>query len=164
MVTIRKATLEDVPAIRDIYNEAIEFGTATFDTELKSLEDRQAWFKNRSPRYEVLVAVIDDQVVGWGSLNAYSDRLAYAATVENSIYVHPTFHGKGAGKFLLEGLLESAKRNQIHCILSRITQGNDLSVKLHERYGFTLVGVMKEVGVKFDKLLDVSLLQWINKN
>ena len=164
MVVIRKASLADVPAIRDIYNEAIENGTATFDTELKSLEDRQAWFSNRSPRYEVLVAVIGDKVIGWGSLNAYSDRLAYAATVENSIYVHPKHHGKGAGKMLLEGLLASAKRNDIHCILSRITEGNDLSVKLHERYGFTLVGVMKEVGVKFGKLLDVSLLQWLSKD
>lgn len=164
MVSIRKARLEDVPAIREIYNEAIANGTATFDTELKSLEDRQAWFTNRSPRYEVLVAELAGEVIGWGSLNAYSDRLAYAATVENSIYVHPSHHGKGAGKMLLEGLLESAKRNEIHCILSRITEGNDLSIKLHERYGFKLVGVMKEVGVKFGKLLDVSLLQWLSKD
>ncbi len=160
-VTIRLAVTADVPAITEIYNEAILNGISTFDTEVKSVEDRTQWLRSRSERNPVIVAEADGKVIGWASLNRYSDRLAYADTVENSLYVHPGHQGLGTGKLLLAELLRLARTHGIHTILARVSDGNELSIGLHEKFGFKRVGVMKEVGFKFGRLLDVHLLQLI---
>ena len=70
-ITIRRAELADVPAIAEIYNEAVLTTTATFDTEPKSLEDRIRWFHSHGERHPILVAVVEDQVVGWASLTRW---------------------------------------------------------------------------------------------
>ncbi|HXH30632.1 MAG TPA: GNAT family N-acetyltransferase [Bacteriovoracaceae bacterium] len=160
-IIIRAAAAADIPSITGIYNEAVLNGVSTFDTEIKSVEDRMNWFTKRHLRYPVIVAEEKGRVVGWASLNQYSDRLAYADTVENSLYVHPSAQGRGAGKLLMKGLIEVARENKLHTILARISDGNELSIHLHERFGFRRVGIMKEVGHKFGRLLDVHLMQII---
>src|SRR5512136_902684 len=96
-VTIRRADLADVPAIAEIYNEAILTTTATFDTETKSVEERAQWLKSHDERHPVLVAVVDDRVVGWACLTRWSERRAYDDTAETSFYVHSTHRGRGIG-------------------------------------------------------------------
>lgn len=156
---IRSAALEDVPSILKIYNEAILNTVATFDTVPRTLEQQEFWFKQHGDRYPVLVAELGGAVVGWASLNAYSDRLAYERTSELSLYIHHDFRGQGIGKKLMEQVLEAGKDAGLHTVLSRIVEGNDSSIYLHRIFGFDYIGVMREVGFKFDRLLDVILMQ-----
>src|SRR5258708_40302601 len=94
-IQIRTATEADVPLIRDIYNYEILNGTATFDTEPKTLEDRMARFHDtRQHPYGVLAAEVDEETVGWGGLQPYRSRPAYRFTSENSIYIHQDWRGR----------------------------------------------------------------------
>jgi L-amino acid N-acyltransferase len=156
---IRKATLSDAAAIAAIYNHEVEHGVATFDTEIKSVENRIEWLNQHSDSYPVLVSEVNNQVIGFASLNRWSERAAYDATAELSIYISPAFHNQGIGKHLMVAIIEAGKKGGLHCLLSRITQGNEKSIYLHEQNGFHTVGVMKEVGRKFGRLLDVTMMQ-----
>ena len=94
---IRRAVLQDIPALMDIYNEAILHTTATFDTEVKDMEDRKAWFAEHNGRYVIYVDVEDGKVAGYASLSCYRDRKAFDPAVEISIYVHKDYRGRGIG-------------------------------------------------------------------
>jgi len=83
-VMLRRAVSADAPAIADIYNEAILTTTATFDTEPKSVAEREQWLQSHDERHPVLVAVMDGIVVGWASLTRWSERCAYDDTAETS--------------------------------------------------------------------------------
>jgi len=159
VVTIEPATLKDLPAITEIYNEAVLTTTATFDTEPKSVAERRLWFEEHGSGHPILVAQLDNVVVGWASLSRWSPKLAYAGTIEVSLYVGSSYRGKGVGKQLMAASLTEGQNNGFHTVLARITEGNEVSVGLHEAFGFTLVGVMREVGYKFDRWLDVYLMQ-----
>lgn len=158
-IIIRRAELDDAAAIADIYNEAILTTTATFDTELKTPEERTHWLQSHDDRHPILVAEIDGTVVGWASLTVWSDRAAYADTAESSFYVHSTHRGRGIGRKLKEAIIDEARRLGYHTLIARITAGSTESMHLNESTGYVLVGTLKEVGRKFGKLLDVHILQ-----
>jgi phosphinothricin acetyltransferase len=158
---IRKATPSDVPAITAIYNEAILTSTATFDIEPKTTASQRKWFKAHSPRNPIVVAVVDDKVIGWASLSEYSTRCAYANTAELSVYVKDSFRNQGIGKKLIQAVLEEGKKADLHTVISRIAGGNSVSINLHHQFGFEDIGVMREAGNKFGQLLDVYMLQKI---
>ena len=159
MLNIRLATLSDLPAITEIYNEAILTTTATFDTIPKSELEQKTWFLNHGTTHPVIVAEIDAQVIGWASLSHWSGRCAYDATAEISVYIREKSRGMGTGRKLMEALIPLGREAGLHTIISRIAGENDISVHLHESLGFKHVGVMKEVGKKFGRLLDVFLMQ-----
>ncbi|MFH1381751.1 MAG: N-acetyltransferase family protein [Chloroflexota bacterium] len=161
MFTIRPAKSSDLSAITAIYNEAILTTTATFDTEPKTDDEQEVWFREHGPRNPVLVAEQDGTVIGWASLSQWSTRCAYADTVEASLYIKEEFRGRGAGKKLLAGLLETGEKAGLHSVLARIESSNKQSIHLAETLGFEPVGIMREVGKKFDKMLDVCLMQKI---
>jgi L-amino acid N-acyltransferase YncA len=158
---IRKAEIRDLEGINAIYNDAILNTTATFDTEVKNIETRKAWFEQHTAKYPVLVAIENNTVLGWASMSRWSDRTAYDNTAEISIYIHPDHRDKGIGKTLMGAIVDAGKIAGLHCVLSRITQGNEKSIYLHEQAGFTHVGILKEVGTKFGQLLDVQMMQFI---
>jgi L-amino acid N-acyltransferase YncA len=158
---IRHASNKDLKAITDIYNEAILTTDATFDTELKTIAEQKVWFNDHGQKNPILVAVVDGAVCGWASLSKWSTRCAYADTAEISVYVKQEYHGRGIGKSLMKKVLNEGKKVGLHTIISRITGGNEVSIRLHEEFGFQHIGVMKEVGKKFDKTLDVCMMQKI---
>ena len=158
-VVIRHATVADLPGILALYNHEIRTGVATFDVDEKDLAERALWLADHDARHPVLVADVDGLLCGWASLNRYSDRAAYARTVENSVYVAAEHQGRGHGTRLLAALLNQARTIGHHVILARITNGNAASVALHRHYGFTPVGMLREVGWKFDSWHDVLLMQ-----
>ncbi len=161
MFAIRPAKLEDVTAITEIYNEAILTTVATFDIEPKTDAEQSVWFANHSSKNPILVAESDGTVVGWASLSEWSDRCAYSDTAEISLYVKQEFRGKGIGRRLLEDIIEEGEKVGLHTVIARITKGNEESIHLHESVGFEHIGIMREVGRKFGKLLDVCLMQKI---
>lgn len=158
---IRTATPRDAPSIAEIYNEAILHTTATFDTEPKSSEDREEWLKKHGERHPVFVAESDGKILGWASLSEWSDRCAYSNTAENSVYVRSLHQGKGIGKALMRALIDSARNAKLHTIVARIAGDSEASIRLHESFGFSRVGTMREVGFKFGRFHDVHLFQVI---
>lgn len=164
MLTIRPATLKDLEDITNIYNEAILSTVATFDTEPKSLEEQKIWFNEHGQNNPLIVAVQDGNIIGWAALSKYSTRCAYSNTAELSLYVKEEHQGRGFGRKLMDAIIQEGEKTNLHVLLARITEGNDVSVHLHKSVGFKLIGIMKEVGLKFGKRLDVHLMQKIYKN
>ena len=161
MFIIRKAKIEDLISINDIYNEAIEKTVATFDTTPKTLEEQKNWFTNHGPKNPILVAEKEESILGWASLSKWSDRCAYSDTAELSLYIKEKYRGQGIGRKLLEAIIQEGKKTGLHTVIARITEGNETSIHLHETVGFFHIGIMKEVGQKFEKRLDVYLMQKI---
>lgn len=161
MLIIRHAKLEDLEPVTQIYNEAILKTQATFDTEPKTVDEQRTWFANHGSKYPVFVAELDGVIVGWASLSKWSDRCAYSDTAEISLYIKKGFQGEGIGRKLLGSITQEGQKVGLHTVIARIAGSNETSVHLHESVGFQHVGIMKEVGRKFGKLLDVYLMQKI---
>ena len=157
---VRLARPADAEPIRTIYNAEVTGSTATFDLLLEGARDQVAWLDDHRGPYPAIVAVDDgSEVLGFGSLSVFRDRPAYATTVENSVYVSGTHRGRGVGRVLMDELISLATQHGFHCIVARIGGDNGPSIALHEACGFVLVGVEREVGRKFNRWLDVSVLQ-----
>lgn len=157
---IREANESDLKAVTFIYNDAVLHTTATFDTEVKTVENRSLLLKDRNENFPVLVAENEEaEVIGYASLSRWSDKKAYDITAELSLYIHPDHRRKGIGKYLLHELLQRAAKTNLVSIISRITEGNEHSIYLHQQQGFETVGVLKKCGDKFGKLLDVTIMQ-----
>ena len=161
MLTIRQATRADLGPITEIYNDAIEKTTATFDTEPKTVEEQEVWFVSHDARHPVLVAVEEGLVVAWASLSQWSERCAYTDTAEISLYVKEDCRRKGIGKQLMSATLQEGKSSGLHTIIARIAGSNKISVDLCRSFGFQYIGTMREVGKKFGNLLDVHIMQLI---
>jgi phosphinothricin acetyltransferase len=108
-----------------------------------------------------LVAERNRNVIGFASLSKYSTKCAYSDTAEISLYVKEEHQNQGIGKKLMESIIKEGKNVGLHVVIARITEGNEKSVYLHKSVGFKHIGILKEVGYKFDKLLDVHLMQKI---
>ena len=157
--TVRAAGGGDLPAIADIYNDAVLNSTATFDTEPATPAESEQWLRDRSHPYAVLVAEGGGEVVGWAALKPFASKPAYRFTAENTVYVRADMRGKGVGKALLGRLLEVAAENGFRTVIARIAAPNPASVRLHRHFGFRRVGVEREVGRKFGRWLDVVVMQ-----
>jgi L-amino acid N-acyltransferase YncA len=156
---IRDATPSDLDGIFAIYDEQVLGGTCTFDTVVKTAAERLEWFgTNDRDRYSILVAEDGGVVVGWARLYPWSPRKAYNRTAENAVYVRPDCHGRGIGTALMRELMARAQKAGIFVLVARVVEGNPGSVRLHESLGFRTIGVMRRVGEKFGRLLDVQLL------
>jgi L-amino acid N-acyltransferase len=158
-VKIRAATLDDLGYITEIYNDAVLRTVATFDTAPKTVEEQGAWFSSHDTNHPVLVAAKNGCVEGWASLSKYSDRCAYSGTAEVSLYVKEECRGRGIGRKLLRAVVARGEAAGLHTIIARIVEGNKPSISLFESEGFDHVGLMKEVGCKFGKFLNVDIMQ-----
>lgn len=159
-VSIRPAIAQDLPAILDIYNEAILNTTAVYDYEPHTLAARQAWFAaKQADQLPVLVAEADGVVIGFGALGWFRAWAAYQYTVENSVYVTPQRRGQGIGKLLLKALITAAQQRQFHAIVAGIDADNEASCRLHKQQGFQEVAHFHQVGYKFDRWLDLKFFE-----
>ena len=155
---IRSITKDDVFACLSIYNYEVEHGVATLDLEPRTLEEWHEWYNAHSDEHHpIIVGTIDDVVVGYASLSPYRLKDAFKSTVELSIYIHKDYRGQGVATRLMERILEMAKADtMIHNVVSVITAGNEESMKLHNRFGFTYCGLTPEVGFKHGKYQDTE--------
>ena len=167
-MTIRAATGVDLAAIDDIYNHYVETSTSTFQVAPTTPEERRAWFAAHGPDHPVLVfedeelasgpRVAGARILGWASLNRYHPREAYGRTVDLSVYVRDGHRGRGIGRALVRELLDHAAEVGHHVVLAQVAADQAPSLAMHRSLGFREVGVLREVGFKFDRWLDVVLL------
>jgi phosphinothricin acetyltransferase len=123
------------------------------------LQEQREWLQARSGAHAVIVAEEAGGVVGFASLSPYRERPAYSTTVEDSVYVRGDQRGSGVGRALLEQLIELAMQHGFHTVLARIVGGHDASIALHKAVGFEIIGTEREVGRKFNRWLDVVVMQ-----
>jgi L-amino acid N-acyltransferase len=164
-VIIRDATREDMPALRRIYNALVLTTTVAWTETEQTLEQREAWFELQCERSNpVLVADDGGTVVGfasYGSFRGDGKWLGYRYTVEHTIHVAEPYWGSGVGRTLLEALIERARSSGLHVMIGAIDSENSSSLRFHERLGFVEVGRMPQVGRKFNRWLDLVLVQLI---
>ncbi|WP_213879578.1 GNAT family N-acetyltransferase [Pseudomonas sp. dw_358] len=160
-VILRNAQPEDLPAIRDIYNDAVLNTTSIWNEKQVDLANRRAWFDARHLQgYPILVAVdADGTVVGYASFGDWRAFEGYRYTVEHSVYVRSDQRGQGIGPQLMTLLIERAREARKHVMVAAIESGNAASIRLHERLGFVVTGQMPQVGVKFGRWLDLTFMQ-----
>ena len=160
---IRKARLNDLEQLKNIYDDAILHTVATFDTEVKDDVNRLQWFYDHEKEpYVIFVEERDGVVCGYCSLSRYRDRKAFDRTVEISLYIAEAFRGQGIGKSLMAHTLEFALQHpDVTTVVSLVTGENAISIHLHEAFGFEYCGQLKRVGFKFGKWLDLNMYEII---
>lgn len=158
--TVRHVERRDAEAIRAIYNREVTEGVNTFDISPRTLDEQVAWIDEHSGSHPAVVAVdAEGTVLGFGSLSTFRPRPAYTPTVEDTVYVSPTYQGMGVGKALLERLVDLARRHGFHSMIARIVGHNAVSIAVHRACGFEMVGTEREVGRKLGRWLDVVEMQ-----
>ena len=158
---VRDATAKDLAAITAIYGEGVLTGTGTFETDpLDAAEMARRIAAVAALGLPWLVAEIDGVVVGYAYAGPFRTRAAYRYTVEDSIYVLTSAHGRGVGKALLTALIARCEALGVRQILAVIgDSANTGSVALHAACGFQPAGAVSDVGWKFDRWLDVVFMQ-----
>ena len=156
---VRDARLTDIPSILAIYNDMIIHTTAVYDEEPHSLAQRTQWFNDRQAQgFPVLVAELDQEILGFASYGTFRPWQGFKHTVEHAVYVSNQAQGKGIGRALMLSLIERAQQQGIHVMVAGIDASNEASIQLHEKLGFTTSGILHEVGRKFDRWLDLQFM------
>ena len=156
---IRPACPDDLPRINAIYNHYVTHSPASYDVMPMTDALRRDWWTAHEGVYPVLVAESEAGVVGWASLSQYRGRPGYRFTVENSVFLQPDVHRFGLGTRLLNRLLTAGRAAGFHTVLACIESSQTPSIRLHLRAGYRQVGVLEQVGWKFDRWLDTLIFQ-----
>jgi phosphinothricin acetyltransferase len=156
---LRDATDADLDAILAIHNDAILNSPAIWDDAPVDRAEREEWFAVRTGAGSpVLVVEEGGEVVGYGTYAPWRWKIGYRNTVEDSIYLAAAAQGRGIGRILLTRLVEHARDAGHHVMLADIESSNTASIRLHESLGFQRVGQLNEIGQKFDRWLDLTIL------
>ena len=161
-VTVRPASIEDLPGITEIHNYYVVNTHITFDVQPCRPEQRVQWFRDHSDgnRYRLLVACDSHGgILGYTCTGRHRSKDAYDTTVEASVACRPDGVGRGLGTLLYRTLFDALADQDIHRIVAGIAQPNPASNALHARFGFKTIGLFTEVGRKFEKYWDVMWLE-----
>lgn len=156
---IRPATPADIDAIAAIYAREVREGYATFATEVPPESRWATQLASTHPGDHFLVAVDGARVVGYAYSGPFRERGAYAHTRESTIYLDPSAAGRGIGRALYGELVDRVAASGARTLLAAVALPNDASEALHRACGFERVGVMREVGRKLDRWIDVAWWQ-----
>jgi L-amino acid N-acyltransferase YncA len=158
---IRPTTAADLPAITEIYEQAVLYGTATFELIPPDLNEMTRRFGVlMEGGFPYFVAALDGRVVGYAYAGAYRPRPAYRFTVENSVYLRPAIHRRGIGMQLLQRLIDESEAcgyRQMIAVIGDSTNAGSIGV--HRRCGFQMIGTHPDVGFKFGRWLDTVMMQ-----
>ena len=155
---VRQAMVTDLGAINDIYNFYIENTVITFDEEPWPISQREQWFSGlHKSNHRILVATLQDKVVGFAYTAPFRPKTAYQRSAEVTIYTNQEAI-KGTGSALYENLLAEAEQT-FHRLYAVITLPNDQSIALHKKFGFAEVGMLDESGFKFGQYHSVAILE-----
>jgi len=154
-------TESDFKLIKDIYDYYIENSTATYYTEKIPIKELKEFIPIRHKKYKSFLIMIDNECCGFCYLSQYKKRPAYDRTAEISVYLRPEYTGRGIGKEVLKHLEKVAKKNGISVLIGIISGDNENSIKLFEKNRYEKCAHFKQIGEKFNKILDVVSYQKI---
>lgn len=164
-VQVRPGVEGDLDALTDIYNHYIRETPITFDTAVFTSEERRPWLLSHpedGPHRMMVATGTDSQaILGYATSSAFRPKPAYVTSVEVTIYLAPDAGGRGIGTQLYKALFDALADEDVHRAYAGITQPNEASARLHERFGFRYVGTYREVGRKFGRYWDVA---WYEKD
>jgi len=164
-ISIRQAEEKDVPKILEIINYEILYSTVVYDYNKRTFEQQTKWFQQKQKNtMPVIVAVKENNVIGFGTYSIFRPWEAYKLSLEHSVYVDKDYRFQGIGKLLMSKLILLAKKEGYHTMIAGIDASNKKSIAFHENFGFKEIGVFKEVGYKFDKWLDLIFMQLFLKD
>jgi phosphinothricin acetyltransferase len=165
-VEIRDATADDLPTISALYNALVTTTTVAWTETPETFDDRRRWWAGRTGDGDATVVADAGPdgggVIGYAAFGPFRDNAkwpGYRLTVEHTIHVDGAWHGRGVGRALMEALIERAVAQGLHVMVGAVDGDNDASIRFHQRLGFEVVARMPEVGRKFDRWLDLVLLQ-----
>ncbi len=155
---VRPARAADIPRLTEIYNHYVVNSPITFDLEPYTVGRRMQWFSQfgLTGRHRLLVVEEDALVLGYAGTTRFRPKAAYDTTVETTIYSSADNTRKGLGSMMYSALFEAIANEDIHRIVAGFTVPNPASQALHQRFGFKLIGIFREVGRKFGRYHDVA--------
>src|SRR5260370_38966100 len=158
---IRPTVATDLPVITKIYEQAVLYGTATFELIPPDLAEMTRRFGvMMDGGFPYFVAALEGRVIGYAYAGPYRPRPAYRFTVENSVYLQPSIHRRGIGLQLLQRLIaECEARGHRQMIAVIGDSANAGSIGVHARCGFSMIGTHPNVGLKFGRWLDTVMMQ-----
>ena len=154
-------TESDLEIVKIIYDYYIENSTVTFYTEKLSFDQLKEFIPIEHKKYKSFLINADNECCGFCYISQYKKRQAYDRTAVLSLYLKTGYTGKGIGKIVLEFLEGAAKKNGISVLMGIISGDNETSIKLFEKNGYEKCGHFKQIGEKFNKILDVVTYQKI---
>jgi phosphinothricin acetyltransferase len=154
---IRAATHDDLPAIVGLYNWAVNQTFATIDSEPLDTEEAAQWWEAHGKRSKLIVSTDETGVIGWARLFPW--KQSGFDVVEDLVYVDPVHQGRGIGRALLTELIKEAQGLGYRTIVATIATDNRAGLALHSRHGFEVVGTIKNAAHKFDRWMDITLVQ-----
>jgi phosphinothricin acetyltransferase len=161
MIKIKPTCDADISAITAIYAHHVLHGTGTFETIAPSADEMMARRQDVLSKGLPYLTLEDESgVLGFAYCNWFKPRPAYRYSAEDSIYLSPRAAGRGLGRLLLEELAAQAERAGIRKLIAVIGDSNNKgSIGVHQACGFTHVGTLSACGWKFDRWLDVVLME-----
>jgi L-amino acid N-acyltransferase YncA len=162
---IRSCKEQQLPEIREIFNQAILHSTALYDYHPRSMDTMISWWNEKKLGNYPVIGVFnnDDTLLGFATYGSFRARPAYKYSVEHSVYVRSDQRGKGLGTILLKEIVKAARDQDYHMLIGGIDASNTESIRLHEKEGFVFCGLIRESGYKFGKWLDLAFYQLILK-
>ncbi len=160
-ITYRRVEKDDIPQIKALYNEYVQTSTATFHYEPRTEIEMAVMLLSEDAEYltESWIVFYKNEMAGYAYFTPYKKREAYKCSAEATLYLKPEMTGKGIGKTLLAMMEKRAKEAGIHTLMAVICGENTASIALFEKSGYEKCAHLKEVGRKFDRLLDVVMYQ-----
>ncbi len=152
VIQMKKTHWQDV---KRIYQLGLETGYASLETTVPQWSE----WTNSHLHFCRFVAKMNNEVVGWSALSKVSERYVYRGVAEISIYVDPEYHGKGIGSNLMEKTVTDSEINGIWTLQALIFPENRASIKLHEKFGFRLVGIRERIGKRDNHWRNVALYE-----
>jgi L-amino acid N-acyltransferase YncA len=156
---VRDVQIKDASAIADIYAPFVENTVISFESVPPSQAEMQSRITEVTDRFPWLVAEINNEVVGYAYANAHRSRCAYQWCVEVSVYLSPRYQRQGIAKSLYEQLFSKLVQKGYLQAFAGISLPNEGSVAFHEAFGFSPIGIYKNVGYKMNRWVDVGWWQ-----
>jgi L-amino acid N-acyltransferase YncA len=158
---VRNAEPGDSPRIAEIYNQSILARDSTMDTEPVSGDVVLEWVRGLGAREYLGVVELEARITAWGIVRRYHPRPGYRRAAETSVYVDRSLTGQGYGSAMQTVLMEFCRQNAYHHIVAKIWAANDGSIRMHQRFGFELVGIQREIGYVDGQSRDIAILQCV---
>ena len=162
-LSVRAAAANDAPAINRIYNHYVRNTAITFDIEPWNTQRRKIWideFADPESPYHAVVAELDGKITGFAYNSRFRPRAAYRLSTETTVYTEPQSRVRGIGTALYQDLFKRIEQTELHRAYAVIALPNPRSIAFHQKFGFSPIGTLHQVGRKFDRYVDVT---WFEK-